>query len=297
MMQTFSNRAETGVAEGIRTLIGGYGATVLPEEGVCPDTTTEDYASDQSMTNVRKTLEYLLPIVERVGARRIVDVGCGVGTMVATLLEQGYDAYGTDLPGLERYWTQLHRPRDRFFLVGAQNTRLPFRTGSIDFTFTLGVIEHVGTADGHADRLPDYHAVRRRWLHELLRVVRCGGWALVGGPNRNFPVDVAHGPDSRASPLERGLSRLLGATVHKPWGENFLWSYGDLRRYLIGLPVVVEPLSVKGYVGFSRVPPLLRPLAEAYVNHLPKSLLGSGFNPWMMALLHKTGELPGGESK
>lgn len=275
---------------GVRAYLNGYGAMVDAPLDASPDTTTEEYAEEQSAVNIRKTLDYVLPYARAQGARTVVDIGCGIGTMVKTLIEQGYDAYGTDLQGLERFWSRQNLPRERFFIVDAVDMRLPFRDNSIDLAFTLGVIEHVGTSDGHADRLPNYHAIRRAWVREAMRVVSVGGCLLIGGPNRNFPVDVAHGLDSRASGLERALSRLAGASVHKTWGANFLWGYGDLRRYLEDVPCDIRAQSVAGYVGFSRVPRPLRKLVEGYVEHLPTGLLGSGFNPWMMGLVRKEGE-------
>lgn len=280
---------------GLRAQINGYGAMVDPPLDSSPDTTTEEYAEEQSAVNIRKTLDYILPYVQREGARTVLDIGCGVGTMVKTLLDQGYQAYGTDLQGLERFWSRQGLPHQNFFIVDASNTRLPFRDSSLDFAFTLGVIEHVGTSDGHADRLPDYHAIRRAWVLEAMRAIRVGGCLLIGGPNRNFPVDVAHGLDSRASGLEKALSGMVGASVHKTWGQNFLWGYADLRNYLAGMPCAIEAQSVAGYVGFSRVPRLLRGLVEGYVEHLPKAMLDTGFNPWMMALVRKTGKFPGEE--
>lgn len=273
----------------IRGEVFGY-RTLVPVEvaSIQPDTTTEDYAHEQSVHNIRKTLDYLMPILRAADARTVVDVGCGIGTMVATLLQQGFDAYGTDLPGLSRFWHGQDYPRERFFVVDAYDMRLPFKDNSLDFAYTLGVIEHVGTADGHSERLPEYRSIRKAWLREIFRVLKPGGHMLIGGPNRNFPVDVAHGPDSRASGLELKLSRWCGATVHKTWGENFLLSYRDFDEYLAGCAYRMTPLGVSGYVGYSRVPGIFRPLVEAYVAHMPKSLLGTGFNPWVMALIQKT---------
>lgn len=131
---------------------------------------------------------------------------------------------------------------------------LPFADGAIDFTFTLGVIEHVGTTDGHADRRPDWHAVRREWLREIFRVLSIGGRMLIGGPNRGFPIDVAHGLDSRAASWERRLSDLVGHSVHRTWGDYFLWSHDDVRRYLEGLPFTMDARGVDGLLDFGRVP-------------------------------------------
>lgn len=272
---------------GICQTIGGYASLFRGAVDEAPDVTTDEYAADQEQVNTRKTIDYLLPRVQAAGARSVLDVGCGVGAMVRTFLDQGLDAYGVDLPGLHRHWTRLSLPQDRMFIVDPEGLRLPFADGSIDFVYTLGVIEHVGTSNGHSDRLPDYRARRRQWLREVYRVVRPGGVMLVAGPNRQFPVDVAHDLDSRASGLERWLSRKLRVSVHKTWGENFLWSYGDVHDYLEGLPYRLEPQPIAGFLACSRVPGPVRPLVQGYVDHLPAWLHGTGFNPWVMALVRK----------
>jgi hypothetical protein len=100
-------------------------------------------------------------------------------------------------------------------------------------------------------------------------------------------MDMAHDLDTQSSAVERWLSRRLGVSVHRTWGEYFLWSYADVHRYLKGLPYVLEPQPVAGFIGCSRVPALVRPLVQAYVDHLPRRLHGTAFNPWVMALVHK----------
>lgn len=192
--------------------------------------------------------------------------------VVRTLLEAGCDAYGVDLPQLHRHWARLGLPTDRMFVIAPDSFGLPFADESVDFVYTLGVIEHVGTSNGHSDRLPDYHAIRERWLREVLRVVRPGGCMLVGGPNRGFPVDVAHDLDSRASSLERWISRKLKASVHRTWGRELPWAYDDIDRYLEGLDYTVDPQSIAGFLSCARVPAVLRPMAQYYVDHVPRSL-------------------------
>ena len=252
-----------------------------------PDTTTEEYSQDQIDVNARITREYLEPILRRTDSRSTLDVGCGVGKSVATLLEDGFDTCGVDLPGLTRYWSRLGCPADRFFVVDPEDFRLPFEDGALDFAFSFGVLEHVGTLDGHATRHPDYRQRRAAWLREIYRVVKPGGHLLMGGPNRNFPLDFSHGLDSRASALERWLSRVAGRSIHRTWGEYFLWGYPDVARYLEGCEHRMEALSIDGLLRFGRVPGPLRSLAGLYIRHLPRGLRASGFNPWVMALIRK----------
>ena len=275
--------------------IGGYHSLMVSDPDHAPDITSDDYAREQASGNERKTLNYLMPLVQSRGAQSVLDVGCGIGTMVRTFLDRGYSAYGVDLFGLHKHWRRLQLPADRMFVIDPVTLQLPFRTGSLDFIFTLGVIEHVGTSNGLSHRRADYHEVRQVWLRELYRVLKPGGSMLIAGPNRRFPADAAHDLDMVSAPWERWLSRKLGVSVHRTWGEYFLWTYDDIPVYLHGLPHAIEALSIKGFIEFSRVPALVKPLVRFYVDRLPRALLHTGFNPWMMALVSKpaaTGPAP-----
>lgn len=269
------------------TLDGYHG--LMPRPTTRDETCDEGYVSAQDRFQAEKARAFVLPILREAPVRTVLDVGCGMGGMAVALESEGYASYGIDLPGLTRRWAAAGRSADRFYLVDPDNFELPFVDGSIDFAFTFGAIEHVGTTDGHADRRPDWHAVRRQWLREIFRVLAPGGRMLIGGPNAGFPIDVAHAPDSRAAPWERWLAARLGMTVHRPWADNFLWTYGDVRRYLDGLPYEMEARRVTGFLDFSRVPPGLRGLARAYVEATPARLLDTGLNPWVMALVTRKG--------
>jgi len=77
--------------------IEGYPSTVPGAEAVAFTSVTSDYAENQKAENDRKTDSWLLPLLKKIGARRVLDAGCGVGQMVERLLANGVDAYGFDL--------------------------------------------------------------------------------------------------------------------------------------------------------------------------------------------------------
>ncbi|MCA9483976.1 MAG: class I SAM-dependent methyltransferase [Nitrospina sp.] len=265
----------------------GYKAMIPAEEHETFDATTEDYANTQMEANEEKTRNFILPYIVKNNARTVLDVGCGVGTMVQFLLREGFDAYGVDLASLTGYWHKQKLDANHFFVIDPMNFELPFLDDTFDFIFTLGVIEHIGTTNGHSDRHENYHEYRKKWLREVFRVVKPGGHMLIGGPNRNFPIDTAHGLDSRASTLEKKISSMAGVSIHKTWGENFLWSYQDFPVYLEGLDFRLKGQRVSGYGNYSRVPGLFRHLARWYVDYMPGFFLETGLNPWVMALIKK----------
>ena len=274
--------------ERISCHVQGYPATIDPASARAFASITDDYASEQQRVNVEKCENYLLPIVRRLGAHRMLDAGCGVGTMVTHLNSLGFDCHGFDLLENASRWAAFDLPRNRFVITDPYRLQLPYDDATFDLIFSFGAIEHIGTTNGHSDRRPDYAEIRTAWVRELFRTIRVGGSLFLAGPNRNFPVDTAHGLDTRASTLEFWLTQKLGVTLHKPWGPNFLWGYSDVRSYCHDLPCRIEGLSVDGLVNFSRVAGPLKWLAEAYVRHLPKPLTGTGFNPWTCALITRT---------
>src|SRR5205807_3832455 len=75
-------------------------------------------------------------------------------------------------------------------------------------------------------------------------------------PNRCFPVDTAHGPDSMAMNWEKTFAARTGVTIHRPWGENFLWGYS--RR-----PAVPRRSGGRGGTGRHRGPYEFQPRGSA----------------------------------
>ncbi len=104
----------------------------------------------------------LRPVVP--GAR-VLDVGCGVGQVVAQLTRDGYEAHGVDVaaPNIER--ARLHT--DRCVLYDGR--RLPYPDGHFAVVGALNVLEHVEDPED--------------FIREVVRVCAPGGRVVLSSPN------------------------------------------------------------------------------------------------------------------
>lgn len=103
--------------------------------------------------------------------KRVLDVGCGVGGALGSLMRAGARCTGVDIDtdrlGLCRQRLELHG-RDAVTMQG-DAYRLPFDDASFDIVVCTDVLEHV----------PD----RRRLISEYARVLRPGGVLYLAFPN------------------------------------------------------------------------------------------------------------------
>jgi len=96
---------------------------------------------------------------------RVLDVGCGVGQVVARLTEAGYETHGVDVsePNIAR----ARKFSDRCQLYDGK--RLPFSDHYFSSVGALNVLEHVDEPEA--------------FLRELVRVAEVGGRVVVSSPN------------------------------------------------------------------------------------------------------------------
>ncbi|MEI7728426.1 MAG: class I SAM-dependent methyltransferase [Verrucomicrobiota bacterium] len=101
---------------------------------------------------------------EQAGGRAL-DVGCGVGQVVAKLTEAGFEAHGVDVsqPNIERAKTFSQRCQ----LYNGK--RLPFPDAHFASAGALNVLEHVDDPES--------------FITELVRVVAVGGKIVLSSPN------------------------------------------------------------------------------------------------------------------
>ena len=274
-----------------------YGFTMFTDFHFDVSTTTEDYARTQESGANRFYAEYLKPHIVQEPCQRILDVGCGVGGVVTCLIEDGYDAYGIDLPALSKYWAKNGNDSKRFF--GCDASKLPFANGVFDVVYSLGVIEHIGTKLGHYTLSSDYRKARQKYANEILRVTKPNGRILIACPNKTFPIDIQHEahdaltPITLATRLRKYICEKTRINLHPTWGEYHLLSYSETKTlfYGYGKGHSFRPLPLRGYFGMSRLQSgFLKPLkhlAKFYVDNLPIFLRSSFLNPYMLVEIIK----------
>jgi len=114
--------------------------------------------------------------------RRILDLGCGPGTLVWKALRCGHDAHGIDLSeekiALGKLWSRaMDLPAEWEGRVRIEDGgRLPYAGETFDLVTSYHVLEHV------AD-LPSV-------LYEAVRVTKRGGWLELRAPDYRMSYDT-----------------------------------------------------------------------------------------------------------
>jgi ubiquinone/menaquinone biosynthesis C-methylase UbiE len=118
------------------------------------------------------TSRFYLDVIKLLGAREgtLLDIGCGGGDMLATVEEQGIEAYGIDISSLAVSRAKQHSSTANLVVADAEN--LPFRSKGFDFVTCLGSLEH-------------FHNPSNA-IHEIRRVLTEGGTCVVHVPNLYF---------------------------------------------------------------------------------------------------------------
>ncbi|SDT17210.1 class I SAM-dependent methyltransferase [Microlunatus soli] len=113
----------------------------------------------------------LVELAELTPGQRLLDVGCGTGTVLQTVARTvpGLDLAGLDPDrrALARAARKLRRAQANSTLIHGYADRLPFEDGSLDRIVSSLALHHLQAAD------------RERFAAEALRVLRPGGTVTV----------------------------------------------------------------------------------------------------------------------
>lgn len=129
----------------------------------------------------------------------VLDVGCGTGELLISLLLRGFDPVGldVDIQQLENLNSALKQAGESCQLVAADVAKLPFRESSFRTLYCTEVI----------DLLHDDNDA----LSELVRVLERDGICTMSVPNENYPI------------IYDPLNRLLGR-IGMPHLQLGIWS-------------------------------------------------------------------------
>lgn len=225
---------------------------------------------------------YTLPLLNRLGLRpgrtTMLSAACGLAADVQLFNDHGYHAWGIDCGSRVLRWAER---RCRVRLARADLFALPFADASFDFVQCLNVIEHIGTIGDSTEVTDDYEAQRIAAIGSLLRVVKPGGYLLLSGVNRTFPIDFFHLQHS--GPLR----------FHSPF-EPFSLDWSDYQRLAAatGYAEWTRPLPLRGFFSWSnlRHKPLVRALLPAVdwaLGCLPDAFYGSPFSFFSIVLIRR----------
>ena len=137
-----------------------------------------------------KGLEYLKNLCSQ--ADRVLDIGCGEGTRLNTLLSRNKSGYGVDINPYAISLAKKQYPHHKFYL--SKSGSLPFGSNSFDIVYSAFVLEH--TSD------PEI------FIKEMVRVCKIQGKIVVLCPN--------YGSPNRRSPIsqENPYSKFINGTIN-----------------------------------------------------------------------------------
>ncbi|MEW6231240.1 MAG: class I SAM-dependent methyltransferase [Chloroflexota bacterium] len=162
----------------------------------------------------------------------VLDLGCGTGLMLETLMRRGYRVVGLDLRPEGLYTTRQRLPHS--WLLQADTSHLPLKEEAFGVVTLLDVLEHVD--DGVL-------------LSEIYRVMQPGGWAVITVPAMPWLWSYR---DEAAGHLRRYTRQQLGRML-----ANAHLHVQEIRYYqCLLLPLVVITRL------FGRRGPAMRDLEE-----------------------------------
>jgi 2-polyprenyl-3-methyl-5-hydroxy-6-metoxy-1,4-benzoquinol methylase len=118
--------------------------------------------------NLQANLEFLSRTGLLRKGDRILEIGCGIGTVVHELAKQGHDVQGVDISQVAIEYGRRKYGDVRLDVLAAEE--LAFEDASFDVVLSFDLFEHIARVDKH--------------VGEVRRVLKPGGCYLFQTPNR-----------------------------------------------------------------------------------------------------------------
>ncbi len=125
-------------------------------------------AGKEQRGNLKANLEFLDKIKIIKPEDKILEIGCGIGSVVYELSQTGYDIIGTDISSEAIVYGQKKYGNINLEVQPAEG--LPYKEKSFDIVLSFDLFEHIAMIDKH--------------VSEVYRVLRIGGYYLFQTPNK-----------------------------------------------------------------------------------------------------------------
>jgi ubiquinone/menaquinone biosynthesis C-methylase UbiE len=155
---------------------------------------------EQYLEYLRHVAGYALFAQDFVGAKDVLEIGCGAGYGAGYLSESASHITAVDISneGVSQYWDKYTRGNLHFLL--GDGTHIPFKHSSFDVVMSFQVIEHIE---------PKFVL---GYLREIRRVLRTGGTFICSTPNKRLrllPFQKPWNPEHRREYRNDDLKNLL----------------------------------------------------------------------------------------
>jgi len=125
-------------------------------------------AGKEERGNLQTNLEFLAQTDLLRPQDRILEIGCGIGTVVNELRSKGHDIAGIDISGEAIEYGRKKYGDIRLEVQAAET--LPYEDEAFEVVLSFDLFEHIAAIDKH--------------ISEVRRVLRPGGYYLFQTPNR-----------------------------------------------------------------------------------------------------------------
>ena len=163
----------------------------------------------------------------------ILDVGCGVGQVVAKIAEDGSECVGIDIsPIAIKTATRESSENINAFFVVASGYHLPFKQETFNTVGCFDTLEHLNNP--------------RKCLDEMLRVLNPKGTIIVASPNLLCPI-YAKGLEQKILSLEKLFSKIIEPDAQLNFEHvkpKLDWSGKEVGKDL-DATTLVDPITIK----------------------------------------------------